>query len=1042
MNPITRDTPEDGAEHPDSLSPRRKAIAAAYLADEAQTLESLLPEVSLSDGARQRVHERARRLVQSVRQHPLPLDAFLSEFELSSEEGVLLMCLAEALLRIPDDQTAERLIRDKLSRGKWDRHLGHNASFLVNASTFGLLLTGRLMRLEIEDSDTLFQKLLQRGEAAVHVLVVRAMKILGGQFILATTIEKALARRSPDFRYSFDMLGEEAFTAEDVEAYFRSYRHAIAVLARHRGDESDVLAVPGISVKLSALHPRYTFTQGERVRRELIPRLLTLAKEARAARIGLTLDAEEAERLDLMLDIFEAVFCHPDLSGWEGFGLAVQAYQKRAGPLIEYLRHLADARGKRIPLRLVKGAYWDTEIKRAQQQGWSDYPVFTRKMNTDVSYLALARRLLAFPQAFFPQFATHNAHTVAWILEVAEGRPLEFQRLQGMGEPLYRALRQTEGDIPCRVYAPVGGFRELLPYLMRRLLENGANTSFVHRLSDARLPIEEVIADPVGKVRTLETIPHPQIPQPADLYQPQRPNSPGPNLSDPLTYRRLNELLSSFRQNTWEAQPWVSGKGGEGKERMVYSPVDRGQVVGTVVEAGEESIAKALACAEAAAPEWDRVPAEDRAACLERAAELYQSHRDELLALCIREGGRCLSDAVDEVREAIDFLYYYAAEARRLFANPLSLPGPVGESNRLYLHGRGPFVCISPWNFPLAIFTGQAAAALAAGNPVLAKPAEQTPLIAALAVRLLQQAGIPNEVLHFLPGGGEVGAALVGDPRIRGVAFTGSTDTAWEIQRNLAGRRAPIAAFVAETGGVNAMIVDSSALPQQVVADVLASTFNSAGQRCSALRILFLQAEVADPVLDMLCGALAELKIGDPWDLSTDLGPLIDEDAVARLESHRAYLETNAQPLARLDPPPLPGCYFGPAIFEITALEPVNREVFGPILHVMRYSAGHLDELLERIHGLGYGLTLGVHSRIDGIWERIAEHARVGNIYVNRNMIGAVVGTHPFGGEGLSGTGPKAGGPNYLARFAYEKSLSVNTAAVGGDPDLLSLREV
>ncbi|HHH40031.1 MAG TPA: bifunctional proline dehydrogenase/L-glutamate gamma-semialdehyde dehydrogenase PutA [Sedimenticola sp.] len=1018
---------------PIQLSPERQPIAATWLQDETEAVQRLLPDAELPGPRRQRVHDRAAALVQAVRRQRHPLDAFLAEYDLSTQEGVLLMCLAEALLRIPDPATAERLIRDKLSKGRWDAHLGHSRSLLVNASAWGLLLTGRLVQWEQRlDPESPLEPLLHRGEELLRELITRAMRILGDQFILAQTLDQALGRCNAGERYSFDMLGEAALTRAAADAYLSSYRQAIAVLKQRRpGPGSE------ISVKLSALHPRYEYAQRQRVLAELTPRLLTLAREARAADIGLTWDAEEAERLDLMLDLFEAVFTHGDLRGWEGLGLAVQAYQKRAAPLIDYLTELAKRCGKRIPVRLVKGAYWDTEIKRAQERGLPGYPVFTRKVNTDVSYLALARRILARTEALAPRFATHNAHTVAWVLEAAGDLPFEFQRLHGMGEALYRALHDQGVSVPCRVYAPIGSHRELLPYLVRRLLENGANTSFVNRLSDERLPVETLVADPAGQLRQLETIPNPRIPLPPDWYLPQRPNAIGLNLADPLTLNRLAETVPPNWDRSWRAQPLVGGRKEAGPERQVLSPVD-GRVVGTVTEADASQAQAALAHAEAAWPDWDAVPVTLKAECLEKAARLFEAHRDAFLALCLREAGKCLPDAVAEVREAVDYCYYYASEARRLFGEPLELKGPVGERNQLGLHGRGPFVCISPWNFPLAIFTGQVTAALVAGNPVVAKPAEQTPLIAALAVELLHQAGIPRNVLHLLPGGPETGIALVSDPRVRGVAFTGSTETAWDIARRLAQRRAPIAALIAETGGQNAMIVDSSALPEQVVSDVLTSAFNSAGQRCSALRVLFLQEDIADTILEMLAGALQERCVGDPARWDSDIGPLIDAAARERLLDHCARMDREARLIARLEPPDTGhGFWFGPRIYEIDTLGQLSCEVFGPVLHVLRFSGDDLDAVLDAIHATGYGLTLGIHSRIDSTVEYIAGRARIGNVYVNRNMIGAVVGVQPFGGEGLSGTGPKAGGPHYLLRFATERTLTVNTAAVGGSYELL-----
>lgn len=1029
----------------------RAAVSAAYLADEAAWIRALLPEARLDQVARERVKQRASKLVKAVRErrhHHDGLDAFLHEYDLSSQEGVVLMCLAEALLRIPDDENADRLIHDKLTKGEWDRHLWHSHSPFVNASTWGLMLTGRLVRLEthiVSDSGNILRRLMKRGgESLVRLALKQAMRIIGGQFIMAPTIEEALERRRNRERYSFDMLGEAALTARRVGRYDHAYRHAIAALAEAAQNQQKAETI-GISVKLSALHPRYVFPQRKRVQIELIPRLLALAKEARAAGIGLTLDAEEADRLELMLDVFEAVFCDPALKQWEGFGIVLQAYQKRAAPILDYLLDLARKEGRRIPVRLVKGAYWDTEIKHAQEQGLSGYPVFTRKANTDVSYLALARRLLNARDALYPQFATHNAHTVAWVLEVAGVQQgFEFQRLHGMGEPLYHVLREQGVNIPCRVYAPVGGYKDLLPYLVRRLLENGANTSFVNRIEDEEAPAEQVVADPAEHVYRLVSKPHPNIPLPPNLYGRIRRNSRGINLNDPATLDRLLAELESAMGRQKQASPLVSGEARGGTVKAVRDPGDRRRIVGSVTEADQGALTEALADAAAVAPGWDATPALGRAECLERAAELFEDRRVELMALCIREGGRTIPDALSEVREAVDACRYYAAEARRRLTAPRVLPGPTGERNELALHGRGVFACISPWNFPLAIFTGQVAAALAAGNAVIAKPAEQTPLVAMLAVQLLHEAGIPWRVLHVLPGeGATIGKALVSDSRISGVAFTGSTETARAINRVLAQRKGPIVPLIAETGGQNAMLVDSSALPEQVVADVIASAFNSAGQRCSALRVLFLQEEVAEPILEMLIGAMQELQMGDPGRVDTDIGPLIDEEARENLEAHCQRMNREARLLYRL---PLPeslkeGCYFAPCVYELKDLSQLTHEVFGPILHIIRYSSHQLNEVIDSINRTGYGLTLGIHSRVDETVRYIQNRVKVGNLYVNRNMIGAVVGVQPFGGEGLSGTGPKAGGPHYLLRFSTERTTSYNTAAVGGNTDLLSLQE-
>ena len=1039
-----------------AADPTRAALAAAYRMDETARVEELLAELDLPADQLDRIAEAARRLVAEVRQRRVGtggIDAFLNEYELSSREGVVLMCLAEALLRIPDADTADRLIRDKLGNAQWDRHLGHSDSLFVNASTWALMLTGRIVRfgdVGASDFSTLLKRMIARsGEPVIRQAVTQAMRILGRQFVMGRTMAEALERAQPmearGYRYSYDMLGEAARTMADADRYMRAYEQAIEAIGRASAGRGPIEG-PGISVKLSAIHPRYEFAQRARVMTELVPRLKALALAARRHDIGFTVDAEEADRLDLSLDVVAAIHGDPALADWRGFGLAVQAYQKRATHAIDWLAALARRCGRPLMVRLVKGAYWDTEIKRSQERGMDGYPVFTRKATTDVSYLAAARRLLAAPDAFFSQFATHNAHTVAAILEFAgTSRAFEFQRLHGMGEALYEQIVGADKlDRPCRIYAPVGSHEDLLAYLVRRLLENGANTSFVNRIVDEKLPIADIVADPIGRMRRLPAKPHPRIPLPADLYGAARRNSRGLDLSDPTRLDPIAAEMKDALRRSWQAAPLVGGVRQPGKSVVVKDPSDRRRIVGEAQWADGRQVGLALARAVRAGPAWDATPAEQRAAVLERAADLFESHRAELMALAVREAGKTIPDAVSELREAVDFCRYYAERARADFAQPLVLPGPTGERNELSLRARGVFACISPWNFPLAIFTGQVAAALAAGNAVIAKPAEQTPLIAMLAVELMHRAGVPADALHLLPGDGpSVGAALVADPRVSGVAFTGSTDTARAIARALAARNGPIVPLIAETGGQNAMIVDSSALPEQVVADVVTSSFQSAGQRCSALRVLFLQEDVADRIETMLAGAMAELSIGDPGLLATDVGPVIDQEAKTALERHAQRMATEGRVIHRC---PLPeatahGSFVAPLAVEIDRLDRLTQEVFGPILHVIRFRADRLEQVLDAVAATGYGLTLGIHSRIDGTVRRIVERMGVGNTYVNRNMIGAVVGVQPFGGEGLSGTGPKAGGPHYLHRFATERTLSVDTTAAGGNASLLSLQE-
>ncbi|MDP6705589.1 MAG: bifunctional proline dehydrogenase/L-glutamate gamma-semialdehyde dehydrogenase PutA [Alphaproteobacteria bacterium] len=1035
--------------------PLREAIRQAHRVDESEILAGLADGARLSGTEREETQRRAAHLVEVVRHKRRSrgtLDAFLNEYELSSREGVLLMCLAEALLRIPDAETANRLIRDKVGGAEWDRHMGHSSSLLVNASTWGLMLTGRVVQPVLGEGDDwrdFMAKLVARsGEPVIRQAMVQAMRIMGRQFVMGRTIEEALERAGEEaprgYRHSFDMLGEAARTMVDAERYREAYGRAIEAIGR--AATGDVPAErPGISVKLSALHPRYEYAQRGRMLAETMPALKALAVAARTRRLGFCIDAEEADRLDLSLDLVEALALDPDLDGWDGFGLAVQAYDKRAPALIDWLGDLAGRSGRRLMVRLVKGAYWDSEIKRGQEGGHRGYPVYTRKVSTDVSYLACARRLLDLGASVYPQFATHNAHTAAAVKAMAGARQdYEFQRLHGMGEALYdELLADAEVPVACRVYAPVGSHEDLLAYLVRRLLENGANTSFVNRIFDEALPLEAIIADPVETLAGTTPAAHPAIPPPPEIYGPERLSAAGVDLADPLVLAPLAEAMTAT-VTSWEARPLIGGEALTGRPRRVFSPADRRIAVGEVWDADADAVARAHEVASKAAPDWDRTPAAARAAALRRAADLYEAATAELMTLCVREAGKTLDDAVAELREAVDFLRYYAARAEAEFAAPTALPGPTGEANEIHLAGRGVFACISPWNFPLAIFTGQVAAALAAGNAVIAKPAEQTSLIAMRAVGLLHQAGIPAEVLNLLPGAGEVvGAGLVADPRIAGVAFTGATETARAIQQALAARPGPIAPLVAETGGQNAMLVDSSALPEQVVEDVITSAFRSAGQRCSALRVLFLQDDVWDKVVTMLTGAMAELTLGDPAFLSTDVGPVIDADARQMLLAHAARMRAEARLLYETPLPPdcAEGTFVAPMAFEIDRLARLEREVFGPILHLVRYSADRLDAVVDQVNATGYGLTFAIHSRIDETVARVTRRLRVGNVYVNRNMIGAVVGVQPFGGEGLSGTGPKAGGPRYLHRFATERVVSRNTAAVGGNAALLAMAD-
>jgi len=1037
-------------------TPVGAAINGGYLAPETDVVRCMADLARLPEDRRKAVQRRALALVNAVRgakPSGSGLDAFLREYHLGSREGVILMCLAEALLRIPDAQTADRLICDKIPTGDWEDHLGDSESLFVNASTWGLMLTGRIVdvdRAEMGSVRSWFGRLTSRiGEPVARTALRQAMRILGHQFVMGRNIGEALERtggsRERAYRYSFDMLGESALTSHDAQMYFEKYRAAIIAVGRDARPEQDITARHGISVKLSALHPRYELAQKERVMNELAPRLHALVQLARESGIGLTVDAEEAERLELSLLLIDGVLTSDLLNGYAGFGLAVQAYQRRAFKALEWLGGRSRQLKRKITVRLVKGAYWDSEIKRAQERGLASYPVFTRKPSTDASYLACARLLATTKDVIYPQFATHNAQTVAYVAEVfgnAAGT-FEFQRLHGMGEELYsQVIAPEQGGHACRVYAPVGPHEDLLPYLVRRLLENGANTSFVNRIVDARLPAEAVVTDPIAQIDGYTEIPHPRIVEPPRIYGADRVNSKGVNFADGAQLRALKAECEAAAAKAWHATALIDGNAGSGETLRLVNPANESQVIGTVVQATAADAERAVASAHTAQPAWDSLGADKRAAILLKAADAFEAHRGEFLARCTLEAGKTLADGVAEVREAVDFLRYYAVQARAEYGGEKVLVGPTGERNSLRLRGRGVFACISPWNFPLAIFTGQVAAALAAGNSVIAKPAEQTPLTAALAIQLLHAAGVPPQVLQFLPGdGGTVGAALTRDVRIAGVAFTGSTDTARLIERSLAARDGSIATLIAETGGLNAMIVDSSALAEQVVLDAVASGFNSAGQRCSALRVLLLQQEIAPRVLELLAGYMEELQIGDPALLATDVGPVIDRDALRMLEQHGEQI-TAAAPWhhrTRLPPAAKVGRFFAPLAVEVPSLKALEREVFGPIVHVVRYKASELDKVVDAVNAMGYGLTLGVHTRIDSVAHRIASRARVGNVYVNRNMIGAVVGVQPFGGTGLSGTGPKAGGPHYLHRFGTEQTVTINTAAVGGNASLLSL---
>lgn len=1052
----------DSATWQTDLDTLMQRVSDHYLVDEDTYVSEL---IKLLDADREdfaRIEANTATLVRNVREMDTAVDTIdelLQQYSLDTHEGLMLMCLAEAMLRIPDKATADALIEDKLGPADWQSHVGKSESWMVNASTWGLLMTGRVLKLdqpkEGQPAHFINRMVNRLGEPVIRRAMVEAMKVMGKQFVLGRDINEALKRSKPLFNkgytYSYDMLGEAARTRDDAKRYFDDYARAIEQVGQACKSLDDKTPAPSISIKLSALHPRYEFGRQEQVLAELVDTVIKLVTKARELNVAVTIDAEEVDRLEISLEVFRAIYASSAVQGWGHFGLVVQAYSKRALPVLHYLNRLAEQQGDEIPLRLVKGAYWDSEIKESQQLGVDGYPVFTRKACTDVAYLACAQFLLSSDTKgrIFPQFATHNAHTVTTILELANhgNRPFEFQRLHGMGEALYEAAlaRAPEGTY-CRIYAPVGAHKDLLPYLVRRLLENGANSSFVHQIVDPEVPVEWLCQHPIETLRQQKTLANTRIPLPKDIYGPKRRNARGVNLNIRSHYEPLMDKMATFMDTQYPAKPLLAFDVADdaANTHPVTSPFDRRQTVGSVQWTTQDQAAKALDAAWQAFPRWDATPVSERAAILRRLADLMEEHMPELMTLCSREGGKLLTDGVDEVKEAVDFCRYYAMRAEESFAEPIELPGPTGESNHLIMGGKGVFAAISPWNFPVAIFCGQIVAAAVAGNTVLAKPAEQTSIIAHRVIELLYEAGMPRDAVQLLPGDGPtVGSVLTSDPRITGVVFTGGTDTAQLINRALANREnAPLPTLIAETGGMNAMIVDSTALPEQVVVDVIQSAFQSAGQRCSALRVLYLQDDVADRVIEILKGAMDELRIGDPRDLGTDVGPVIDEDARANLLAHIEKLKGEDRLIAET---PMAaehtqnGTFVAPVAFQIDSINALTREQFGPILHIVRYKASEIERVINDINGRGYGLTFGVHSRNESFAAEIAQKLRAGNVYINRNIIGAVVGVQPFGGQGLSGTGPKAGGPHYLQRFITEKTVTNNTAALGGNASLLAL---
>ncbi len=1027
-----------------TFKPLTQDLNTLYRQSEEILVPTLINSISLTDDQKLNISNRATTLIEGARSQKnkiMSVENFLQTYSLSSKEGASLMCLAEALLRIPDKKTQTMLIRDKIGSGNWLNHMGKSESWAMNIATLGLATTDMFLTWGLEKNSFLrsIASLSRKmTEPTIRQAVSHAMKILGYQFVMGQTIEEALKRakinEEKGYRHSYDMLGEGAKTAADAIRYFQAYSQSIDAIASQK-NTGNIFSQPSLSIKLSALHPRFEIGLKERVFEELLPRILDLCRAAKAKGIALTIDAEESERLELSLELIKATAQDPSLKDWDGLGVAVQAYQKRCGAVIDWLIETAKATNRRFAIRLVKGAYWDSEIKRTQEKGLIDYPVFTRKIFTDISYVNAAQKMLAASTQIYPQFATHNAYTIATIQEIATGKDYEFQRLHGMGEHLYDQF--VTPNMPCRIYAPVGAHHDLLAYLVRRLLENGANSSFVHKIYDPLIPISLMVQDPIEEAKSLTTMQHPNIPLPQDMLKPQRLNSKGYDLSDQQELEKLQSYLSTLPT---QFPHYVGSR--DRKSIEVIDPSNPEQVVAICGQCDETDIQKAIIIAEQNKDMWAATPVDVRAAALNNLAQNLETHTTELIGLLVYESGKTIADAVAEIREAVDFCRYYAHLGCTQMSTPLVLPGPTGEKNELSLHGRGIFVCISPWNFPLAIFIGQVAAALVTGNVVLAKPAGQTPTIAHYACKLALEAGIPEGVLQLLfAKGSDIGQFLLTDHRISGVAFTGSTEVARTINQTLSLRQCAIAPLIAETGGINAMIVDSTALPEQVVTDVIASAFQSAGQRCSALRLLFIQEDVADKVLTMLKGAMQELQIAHPKNFSTDVGPVIDHLAQQELLAHIQGLSKIGQ-LVTSTPESInqQGGYFvQPQVWELSSSTALSKEVFGPILHVVRFKAGEIQDVINQINDKGYGLTLGVHSRIDETIELVKNYAKVGNLYVNRNMIGAVVGVQPFGGEGLSGTGPKAGGPNYLQRFMVERTFTQDTTAAGGNASLLTM---
>ena len=1022
-----------------------QSISKKQFIRESQSMSEMVSYLDKFDINHDQILANAHKMVNKARSssYNLSVEAFLNKYNLSTKEGVALMCLAESLLRVPDTKTADQLIQSTFKDTDWKQYISKDDAFYFNATSWGMLLTGKALEIGKKDKEqgaNFLQNIFKKSSGTVIRKALRsAMHLIAIQFVMGQTIDKALGKAKKyeklGYRFSYDILGEGARNKEQADTYFKSYKDAINRIGKHYSDKKsdDPVDKAGISIKLTALHPRYELLKKDRVYKELLPKIVELINTAKEYNIAVSIDAEEARRLDIELEIFRVIRLMPEFKGYNGIGFVLQAYQKRGFYIIDYLASLAKESDSVIPIRLVKGAYWDTEIKLAQINGAKHFPVYTNKYHSDVAYLACARKILDNSEEFFPQFATHNAHSIATIMEYGKGKKYEFQRLYGMGESLYEDVVK---DIPCRIYAPIGQHKDLLAYLIRRLLENGANSSFASMLLDKNIEAEKVIEDPIAKVKIDGGKRNATIPLPSELYGSTRINSKGVDFGNLSEVTKIEEDLKKFEAKEWH----FDNTSFTGKTEKIFNPSNQLELVGSVTQAKTANIANVIKKSEDAFKEWSNIDVQIRANILRNIADLLEENDAELMALCMKEAGKVLSDAIAEIREAVDFCRYYATQAESLMTSPINLPSPTGETNSLSLYPKGVFVCISPWNFPLAIFLGQILAALVTGNTVIAKPAEQTPLIASRTVQLCYEAGIPQDVLQLMPGkGSDLGPKLVKQEAVKGVCFTGSTATAKNIQRDLASRDDDIITLIAETGGQNCMIADSSTLPEQLCDDAILSAFSSAGQRCSALRILFLPEVIADNTIKLLSGAMDELEVGDPWSLSTDLGPVIDETAQKNLQRHADFLRKSkkAKLIAKLDIKKISkaGSYFAPQIWEINDLSILKKEHFGPILHVIRYKKG--DNLEEKINNLKFGLTFGIHTRIHKQYQGIENRINAGNIYVNRNVTGAVVGTQPFGGEGLSGTGFKAGGPHYLLKFINERTLTINTSAIGGNVDLL-----